>query len=169
MNAAHLHLALNHLPVVGIPIVAVILAWGVWRRSDEVVRLGLAALVVLAVAALGVYLTGEPAEEMVEGLAGVSEAALERHEEAAAWSMYGGLAMGALAFAALVIDRGRRVSRSMVGAVLLAALAVSGSMAYTANLGGYIRHPEIRSGEEVVGSVGEASEFYDRNEEEHDE
>jgi len=157
MNAAHLHLALNHLPVVGIPIVAAILAWGAWRRSDEIVRLALTALVALAVAALGVYLTGEPAEEMVEDLVGVSEAALERHEEAAVWSMYGALAMGALAFAALVIDRGRRVSRPMVGAVLLAALAVSGSMAYTANLGGHIRHPEIRTGQEAEAGAVEVS------------
>jgi len=169
MNAAHLHLALNHLPVVGIPIVAAILAWGAWRRSDEIVRLALTALVALAVAALGVYLTGEPAEEMVEGLAGVSEAALEQHEETAVWSMYGALAMGALAFAALVIDRGRRFSRPMVGAVLLAALAVSGSMAYTANLGGHIRHPEIRSGEEAAGSANEPAELDGRNEDEHDE
>lgn len=145
MDIVHLHLALTHVPVIGIPIGLALLGWGAWRRSEDVVRVALVLLAVMGVAALAVYLTGEPAEEAVEHLAGVSEVVLESHEEAAAWSMYGALALGVMALAGLALQRSRTLSRGVLAGIMLAALAVTGSMAYTANLGGQIRHSEIRS------------------------
>lgn len=160
MDIVHLHLALTHVPVIGIPIGLALLGWGAWRRSEDVVRVALVLLAGMGVAALAVYLTGEPAEEAVEHLAGVSESILETHEEAAAWSMYGALALGAMALAGLVLQRTRTLSRALLGAIMLAALAVTGSMAYTANLGGQIRHSEIRSDPGAVTAV-EGGESHD--------
>ena len=38
MNIAHLHLMLNHFPVVGSVIVALLLVLALYRRSDELGR-----------------------------------------------------------------------------------------------------------------------------------
>ena len=38
MNWAHLHLALNHVPVIGLPIVLLLLAWAILRRSTELLK-----------------------------------------------------------------------------------------------------------------------------------
>lgn len=154
MNAVHLHLLLNHLPVIGIPLIGVVLAWGIVTKQGAVQKSALGFLVLLAIATIPVYLTGEPAEEAVEGLAGVSEAALERHEEFALWGFAAAEAVGLLALVALIAARRRSVvpPRLAAGALGVTILAV-GLLAWTGYLGGQIRHEEIRSGGARAGEV----------------
>ncbi len=83
MSAAHHHLLTNHVPVVGIPIAVAVLGWGIWARQFLLQRAGLVMLTVLALRTVSVYLTGEPAEEIVEHIPGVSESLIEAHETAA--------------------------------------------------------------------------------------
>lgn len=166
MNPAHLHLALNHLPLVGVLVGGLLLAWGLFRDQEPVVRAALGTLLLAGAAAVGVYFTGEPAEELVESLAGVSEAALEAHEEAALWAAVGGGALAVLALVSLAAGRMRRATRRLAGTTLAAAAVVLGVMAWTANLGGQIRHPEIRRGAAVEapaesGEVGGEAEEHE--------
>jgi hypothetical protein len=51
------------------------------RKSEEIKKMCLWVFVLGAVVALPVYLTGEPAEEVVEHLPGVAESFIESHEE----------------------------------------------------------------------------------------
>jgi hypothetical protein len=146
MNWVHIHLLLNHLPVIGIVLVIPILAWGFGRRSEEVIRLGLVLLAALAAVTIVVYVTGEPAEEAAEGLAGVSESLIERHEEAALLATSAFAAIGALALGGLIRFRRRPIPRRFAALVLALALIPAGMVGWTANLGGQIRHTEIRPG-----------------------
>ena len=41
MSATHLHLLINHLPVMGGPIAIVLLAWALVARSRDLTRAGL--------------------------------------------------------------------------------------------------------------------------------
>lgn len=146
MNSAHLHLLLNHVPVFGVAFGILLLVLARWRRSDELRRVGLALLVATAVAGLAAYLTGEPAEEAVERLADVSEAAMERHEDAARFATIGTALAGMVALAALALrTRAAGVARGLTTLTLLVAAGAFALMAWTANLGGQIRHPEIGS------------------------
>lgn len=147
MNVTHLHLILNHLPVLGTAFGLGILALGLWTRSEDIKRLALLLFAATALLAIPAYLTGEPAEDAVKGLAGVAGGLIERHEEAAGAALGGVLALGALAGIGLAVFRRKRPVATWFGATsLLGALVVSSLMAWTANLGGQIRHPEIRSG-----------------------
>jgi hypothetical protein len=74
---------LNHIPILGTVLGFLLLSVAVARKSGELKRVSLAVFVITAVVALPVYFTGEPAEEIVEHLPGVSESLIERHEEAA--------------------------------------------------------------------------------------
>lgn len=68
VSPAHLHLLLNHIPILGTLLFApLVLLWGLWRRWREVTQVGVALTVLLALAAVPVYLTGESAEEQLEG------------------------------------------------------------------------------------------------------
>jgi hypothetical protein len=78
MNAAHIHLALNHIPVVGTVIGLFLLATAVLRRRDEPTRASAAIFIGAALFLAPVHLSGEQAEEGVEDLPGVLEAAIER-------------------------------------------------------------------------------------------
>lgn len=81
MSGAHFHLILNHVPIVGLAIATIILAYGHFRREQSVISLALGLIVFLSLATIPVYLSGEPAEETIENLAGVSEELIDAHEE----------------------------------------------------------------------------------------
>ena len=95
MNWAHIHLMANHIPVLGTVLLVLLLAVGLIRGSPSLIRTTLWATVVLAVLTVPVYLTGEPAEEQVEGMIGVKKATIEDHEENAKVGLIAVLATGA--------------------------------------------------------------------------
>jgi len=111
MNVAHIHLMLNHLPVMGAAIGVLLLAAAFLRRSDELTKASLALLALLGVASVVVYLTGEPAEKIVEKVAGFSESLLERHEDVALLATISMGVLGALSLLTLVVFRRRPLPR----------------------------------------------------------
>lgn len=155
MSAAHIHLVLNHVPVLGAVFAAVVLGVGLLRRDESWQRVALWTLLAVGIASVVVYLTGEPAEELVEGAAGFSHEALGRHEEVALWATWLGGATGAAALVALVRYRAKAFSRAVSVGVLVLALALVGVMGWTANSGGKVSHPELRG--EAAGVAEEHS------------
>jgi hypothetical protein len=143
MNGAQLHLMMNHIPVVGMIFTAAALAAGLLFRSGALVRSGFVLLVALSLAAVPVYFSGEPAEELVEDAAGVTHATIETHEDFAKIAMIGIVAIGLVALVALIRAGRREMPRGFAVVMLVAALAWSGVLAWTAHLGGQIRHPEL--------------------------
>jgi hypothetical protein len=159
MTWAHLHLALNHVPVIGLPIVVLLLAWAVVRRSVELTRASLGLLVLLALVTIIVQLTGEPAEDLIEGLPGVVDAMVERHEEAALIGTIGMSVLGLLALVGWWRSRGGRVlARWYSPAMLIGGLVLAGYFGWVANLGGQIRHTEIRAGQDTNGAVDQQAQ-----------
>lgn len=79
MNPAHLHIVLNHIPVVGIPFGTGLLIWGFLRKSQEVKTTALLVFVAIALVTIPTYLSGKAAEDLVEHLPGVSENLIEDH------------------------------------------------------------------------------------------
>jgi hypothetical protein len=102
MNPAHLNLILNHIPVLGTAFGMALIAWALFRKSEELKRVSLGVFVVIALLAVPAYLTGEPAEEVVEHLPGVDKPAIEEHEEAATFAFAGVLVPGAGALGGLI-------------------------------------------------------------------
>jgi hypothetical protein len=145
MSPVHLHLMLNHLPVVGALFALLLLAFAVFRASDELKKVALGALVIMALLAIPVYLTGEPAEELAEKLPAITESVIEPHEDAAKTAFALILAVGAVALLGLVVLRKKAVPQWFAISVLALSLPAAGALAWTANLGGKIRHTEIRS------------------------
>ena len=144
MNPVQAHLALNHLPVFAAVFGLGLLVFALATKRDETLRVGLFVLVLTAVAAWPVSLSGEKAEDVVEEHADVSHEVIHEHEEAAesaAWSAY---AVGVLALIGLVGFRRRPMPGWFKGISLLGAVTVSAFMLQAANLGGKIAHEELR-------------------------
>jgi uncharacterized membrane protein len=142
-----LHLILAHIPVVGMMLSLTLLGYGAWRRDPRARQIALAGVALSGLIAIPVYFTGEGAEEAVEELAGVAEAAVERHEEAARVAAILMALAGALAaWSAFRSRKGAAVPRGLVASVTAAGIVAFGAIGYTANLGGQIRHTEIASG-----------------------
>ena len=144
MNWAHIHLAMNHVPVILVPAALALVAWGAIRGSSELIRVGLASLVLVAATGAAVYFTGEPAEGVIEDIEGISKPAIEEHEEAAGFAAVATGLAGVLAIAALFSARGgRAVPPMLLAATLVVTLAAAAALVRTAYLGGFIHHPEI--------------------------
>ncbi len=145
MNATHLHLLLNHVPVLGTAFGLLLLTLALWKHSDDLKRAALGLFVISALAAIPTYVTGEPAEDTVKSLPGVGHSLIERHEDAAAVALGGVLALGIAALAGLTVFRRQRpVPPWFCMMTLVGGLLVSGVMGWTGSLGGQIRHSEIR-------------------------
>lgn len=154
MNATQLHLALTHVPVVLSLIGLVILIISFFRKSNTLTKTALWILLAAGVFTLPVYFTGEGTEEVVEGLPGVSEVVIEKHEDFAKATLVLVSASGLLALAGLVAYSFGRAVTSIKVLTLLLAFVSAGAMAQTAHLGGQIRHSEIRTG--ALAQGGEA-------------
>ncbi len=145
INWAHVHLMINHVPVIGIPGVILLLIYAAVRKSEEVNMVAFGILVLLAIMTIGVYLTGQAAEDTVKKLPGFTEEAIGRHEDAADLSLISIEALGVLALVGLFfMRRSGTVPKWLVSLVLVLSLATAVIVGYTANLGGEIRHSEIR-------------------------
>lgn len=158
MNAAHLHLMLNHVPVLGTLIALLLLITALVEKSADLRRAALALFVGVALMAVPVFLSGEPAEELVERLPGVTTQQIDRHEDAATQALIAVGVVGLLAIGALVATRrSARAARALTVATLAAGIVTSGFMTRAALLGGQVRHSEIQAGAAAAptGDVGE--------------
>ncbi len=161
MNWAHAHLLVNHLPVIGSLFATLLLVVAMLRRSGELQRVSLWGMVLVALLALPAFFTGEPVEEVVEELPGVSHDIIHEHEEMAETGIIVIEILGAVALGgAIFYRRAEKIPMPYLGAVLLLSLGSAAIMGITANLGGEIRRPELRGA--IRNPIGAEGEHEDR-------
>ena len=145
-SGAHLHLLVNHAPLFGaLAALALLLASFIWA-PDVLRRTALVVLVFTALAAVVADLSGEPAEDAIRGFPGVQRAIIHEHEEFGEKAYIAAAVVGALALIGLVRFRRAPLTRGATYTMLAGAAIVSGMMAWTALLGGRVRHTEVRPG-----------------------
>ena len=147
MNQAHLHLLVNHLPIVGTYISVIVLIAGFLLKNSTVKNTGLSLLVLAALFAIPAQLTGEGAEEILEATGQASHDLIEAHEDAAVWGLWFSIGAGVIALISLIASiRKHSYAKGLI--ILSTALAIFCSTIWIriGNSGGEIRHSEIRSG-----------------------
>lgn len=153
MNSTHAHLLLNHFPVIGTLIGIMILLYGLLIKNINIQKVSLATIVAMALIAIPVFLTGEPAEEAVENLPGVAESIIESHEEAAEVAFWVMMLTGVFALITLGLQIvNHPFAKTFVLIALISGIASFGLMGRAAYLGGQIRHTEIRSNSDSVNN-----------------
>ncbi len=151
MDWTHVHLLLNHFPTVGMIVALGVFLYGLAVNSDEVKRISLVAFFFIALLSIPTFVTGTAAELALSKTPEVSVTRVQAHETAAFIALWFMELTGAVSW--LGLWQYRRLSRmpqATLIVVLLAGLASFGMMARASNLGGEIRHPEIRSGPKVA-------------------
>ncbi len=145
LNGAQIHLALNHLPVVGVMMGLLVLILGYGIKHTAVKRTGLALVLFASLSALPAYFSGEPAEEIVEHKPGVTKHDIHEHEESAelalVFSMIGGAAAGISLLAAW---KRKELESKLTATTSVISVATAALMINAAHLGGMIRHDELR-------------------------
>jgi len=146
MNWAHVHLLINHFPVIGVLGVLLVFVYGQVRKSDEVKLLGLGLFVLIALITIAVYFTGGAAESVVKNLPGVTQSSIGAHEEMALLALVLMELLGVAAMGGLFLFRkSSAFPQWYIVLVLVIGLATAAVVGLTANLGGQIRHTEIRA------------------------
>ena len=154
MNMPHLHMMLVHLPIVGVPVGAFLLGFGLWLNKVDLKKAGLITIFAFALFGVGAYLTGGEAEETVEKLSGVVKHDIHEHEESAEVTFVTLDVVGILALIGLFLqNRNESLARKVLPLTCVGAVVVSWMLAWTANLGGAIRHPEIKAIAEQGGQA----------------
>jgi hypothetical protein len=146
MNLAHLHLLLNHLPVIGTIIAVALFFTALIADSADLKRASLIIFLSIALASIPVYMSGNAAEQAIKDLPGVSEQSIVQHENAALLAYVFMEITGAAAWFGLW--RFRRTSQfgfATLTAIFVLSVITCGLMANASALGGQIRHPEIIS------------------------
>ena len=139
MNLAHLHLLLNHLPTVGLGIALGLLLASLLKKSEDLQQASFVAFFLLGLLAIPAYLTGSAAQIVLQNEPDVSQQVMAAHQDAALLALILMEITGLVAWLALW-----RFRRWHETGVLVLAIATFGLMASAANIGGHIRHPEIR-------------------------
>lgn len=159
MTQVHLHLLITHLPVFGSILGALVLAYGIWARSNQTKNAAYFMFVISAIGASIAYLTGEGAEEAVEKMVGVSESMIKLHENSAIYALISLAILGATSLFALVENSLKTpLIKSTATLILILSLISFGLVARTGYLGGQIRHTEISNGASQNNAGGEAGE-----------
>jgi uncharacterized membrane protein len=155
MTGAHLHLVLNHVPVVLVPVAIVMLLYAMARKSGDLTKGALALLIVSTLFGAGAFLTGEPAEEALKQIPEVSKEAIEAHQELATFAAGATVLAGVFALVVLLKWQPGGATPWTMIATLVVAFAAAVLLAYTAYLGGRINHPELRENSSAarIGSV----------------
>jgi hypothetical protein len=147
INWAHIHLMINHFPVVGVMGAILLFLYALIRKSEEVKMVSLGLFVLVALITLPVYFSGGFAEDAVKNLPGVTEKFIGQHAEVASYALVLMESLGIVALTGLfILRRSGVIPKWVIGVVLVCSLLATAVVGFTANLGGQIRHTEIRAG-----------------------
>lgn len=146
MDAVHAHLLLNHIPILGTLFGLLLLLYALVRKNDEIKKVSLGSFVIIGLITIPVFLSGLRTAVNLEGVAD-AQTIIVQHQEAALLTLLAVVLLGIASFLSLWLTRDSPGIRPwMVRVVLALAVISAGLGVWTGNLGGQIRHPEIRAG-----------------------
>ena len=150
INLAHLHLLLNHLPIIGFGVGLCLYAVAYFGRHTSLKKHSLVLIFIVTVFAIPAYMTGNAAErQLCPDLmcpAGIDVGAIRVHEDLA---LLGFSLMELTGFFAWLtlwqLRKPRQPASWNWTAILMLAVVAFGAMSLAAAEGGEIRHAEIRA------------------------
>lgn len=146
-SSAHIHLIVNHLPIVGSLFAAVLLGAGLWQQNTSLTKAGLVAVLAAGLLCVPAQLSGEGAARIVQEMPRVSRALIQEHAAAAELAFWVLEGTAALALFGLLLLKNDSPRARLLAWLTLAAAGLSfGLLARAGSLGGLIQHVEIREG-----------------------
>ena len=149
MDELHLHLVVNHLPII-FPIVGIIILFiGVFAKSEVTNRNAFLIFILGAVTSIVAMNTGESAENSATKIAGLYENLIEKHAEVSEIFAALTYVLGAISLVALIASfRNSVISKYAPFAVVLLAIVCLFFAQKVGTTGGEIKHTEIRTGQD---------------------
>ncbi|TDE07304.1 hypothetical protein [Flavobacterium sandaracinum] len=169
MNDAHLHMVVNHFPIIGTIFGIGILIAGIFLNNNSVKNTACILFIVAAIFGAFSMGTGEGAEEMVEDFPNIGKAIIHEHEELAEKFALVLYVTGVFALISLLATVKKFRLAKIFSLITLILALISGAMSINVGTsGGEIRHTEIRENNTVSapGNENISVEKERKNEEE---
>jgi uncharacterized membrane protein len=157
MNLAHVHIVINHVPSLGSVLGLLLLAAGMYKKSEPIKQFAYFVLVMITMAVLPTYISGAEAQAIVAKNPSYSPGMIQLHQNAAMITLLIMTAAGMFAWFGLWEFRRQARSSSVTTiCTLISTMCAVVSVLITAYIGGSISHSEIRDAAEsaVNESVG---------------
>lgn len=147
MNDAHLHMVVNHFPIVGTILGAIILLAALIFKNVSYRNVAYGVFIISAIFAAVSMGTGEGAEEIVEKLPDVTDHLIHEHEEMAEKLAIVLYLLGIISIAGIILNIKNHTKAKIISFLALNVAVVGVFLAkQTGTSGGEIRHTEIREG-----------------------
>ena len=144
MNDAHLHLAINHFPLIAPIIALIVLVYGFISKSEQIKRVSYLIFVIGALSTIPSFKSGEAAEEVVEDMKEIQESYIEDHEEAAETFAVLSYVLGGFALIGFwASNKNLPLAKVFSFVIFFIALTTIFFGKATGTTGGEIRHTEI--------------------------
>jgi uncharacterized membrane protein len=144
-NFAHLHLLLNHFPIIGTMVGLGLFVLSFIEKNQDLRRASYIVFAAMALIAIPTFLTGYSAWILIKGPGLNADPLIARHQGSAMLSFWFMEFTGAFALVGLwQTQRLSRLPRWNVAAVLVLSVFTVALMARTGNTGGDIKHEELR-------------------------
>ncbi|MCX7737312.1 MAG: hypothetical protein N2319_11440 [Candidatus Kapabacteria bacterium] len=145
MNAAHLHLLLNHFPVILLIVGFVILIVGLIAKKKTLKITALVIFMCGSLITIPTYFSGGNAEDIIEDISPESKVYIEKHEDQAKIFSITFYMLGILSFIGILgISKDQKYASWFTYLILIFSAISLYFAALTGNSGGEIRHTEIR-------------------------
>lgn len=146
MNDAHLHMVVNHFPIVGTILAIGILIAGLLNKNQSIINTAYVLFIIGAVFGILSMNTGEGAEELVEDMPGIGWKIIHEHEELAEKMALLLDVLGILSLVAFYFQYKNNPKQKLVSyAILILGIASLFVIQKVGTSGGEIRHTEIRN------------------------
>jgi uncharacterized membrane protein len=158
MNDAHLHMVVNHFPIIGTILGLGILITGIILKNNSVKNTAYVLFIVAAVFGAFSMGTGEGAEELVENMPSVGKQIIHEHEEMAEKLAIVLYVLGVISLVGLFLSYIKNAKANLVSyvAVIVAIVGVFFAQ-QTGTTGGEIRHTEIRANAVPAGGAQQSA------------
>jgi uncharacterized membrane protein len=146
MNDAHLHMVVNHFPIVGTILAIGILIAGLLNKNQSIINTAYVLFIIGAVFGILSMNTGEGAEKLVEDMPGIGWKIIHEHEELAEKMALLLDVLGILSLVAFYFQYKNNPKQKLVSyAILILGIASLFVIQKVGTSGGEIRHTEIRN------------------------
>ena len=158
MNDAHLHLVVNHFPIIGTILALGVLIAGFFLKNSSVKNTAYGLFIVSAIFAALSMSTGEGAEEMVEDMPNIGKRIIHVHEEIAEKLTIVLYLLGGISVLGLVLNLKNHAKAKFISiVVLIVAIGAIYLAQLVGTTGGEIRHTEIRTDSNNTKIIPESS------------
>jgi uncharacterized membrane protein len=145
MNDAHLHMVVNHFPIIGTIFGFGILIVGLVLKNKTLLNTSYAIFIVASIFGAISMGTGEGAEELVEDMPNIGHQIIHEHEELAEKLAVLLYVLGTLSLAGLYLNFKNNAKAKLVSFLILGIATAGLFLAQKVGTsGGEIRHTEIR-------------------------